>query len=181
MNKKELVNKLFPYFLVLVAVVLRLLPHPANFAPVAALALFGGVYLSKKTAILIPLAALGISDYFLGYYSFGVMLSVWGSFLLVGLIGLFIRKRKSITKIIVGTLSGSILFFVITNFAVWFFSNWYEKTFSGLVKCFYLALPFFRNSLLGDIFYVGVFFGTYELVLYLNKEKERNLIKVKNE
>jgi asparagine N-glycosylation enzyme membrane subunit Stt3 len=109
------------------------------------------------------------------------MLSVWGSFILVGLIGLFIRKRKSITKIIVGTLSGSVLFFLITNFAVWFFGNWYEKTFSGLGQCFYLALPFFRSSLLGDIFYVGVFFGTYELVLYLNREKEKGLIKVKNE
>jgi len=181
MNKKELVNKLFPYFLVLVAVVLRLLPHPANFAPVSALALFGGVYLSKKTAILIPLAALGISDYFLGYYSFGVMLSVWGSFVLVGLIGLLVRKRKSIPMIVTGTLSGSVLFFLITNFAVWFFGNWYEKTFSGLIQCFTLALPFFRNSLFGDVFYVGVFFGTYELVLYLNREKEKSLIKVKNE
>jgi len=181
MEKKEIVNKFFPYFLILTAVLLRMIPHPANFAPITALALFGGVYLSKKTAILIPLVALAISDYFLGYYNLGVMFSVWGSFILVGLIGLFIRKRKSTGKIIIGTLSGSILFFLITNFAVWFISNWYEKTFSGLGRCFYLALPFFRNSLLGDLFYVGVFFGTYELVLYLNRGKEKGLIKVKNE
>ena len=165
--------EILPYLLIFFAVLIRVLSHerilplPANFAPVAALALFGGVYLGKRYAIIIPLAAEVIADFFIGFYSLPVMLTVWGSFVLVGLIGLLIRRRKNLTTIIFGTLSSSVLFFVTTNFAVWLAGDWYPKTLAGLGQCFTLALPFFRNTILGDASFVFLFFGIYELVVYL--------------
>jgi hypothetical protein len=91
------------------------------------------------------------------------MFSVYGSFLLTGIIGLWLAKRKTPANIILAAISSSILFFVITNLAVWYM--WYPRNFVGLTTCYALAIPFFRNTLLGDIFYAGVFFGGYELVL----------------
>lgn len=177
--------EILPYFLVFLAVLIRVLAHidilplPANFAPVTALALFGGVYLGKKYAILIPLAVEIIADYFIGFYNLGVMLTVWGTFVLVGLIGLLIRRRKNVSSIIYVTLGSSVLFFLTTNFAVWAAGNWYPKTWEGLTQCFVMALPFFRNTLLGDLFFVALFFGIYELVVYLYKRKMevRELVK----
>lgn len=143
---------------------LRLLPHPPNFAPIAAIALFGGVYLSKKFALAIPILAMLVSDVFLGFYEPLLMVSVYGSFVLCGLVGSWLRRRKKWYTLLGGSLACSVLFFVITNFAVWAFTPWYEKTLAGFVQCYIMALPFFRNTLLGDVFYVTVFFGTYELV-----------------
>jgi len=155
------------YALIVFAVILRLVPHPANFAPIAALALFGGVYLNRKIAIIIPLAAMLISDYAIGLYSYKIMLSVYGSFVLVGLIGLWLRNHKSVVNVVGASLFGSVLFYLITNFAVWAFGTLYPKTLTGLLTSYTMAIPFFRNTILGDMFYTGLLFGTYELVRYL--------------
>jgi len=155
------------FLLIIVAVLLRLVPHPANFAPVAALALFGGVYLDKRWALILPLAAMLMSDIFIGFYTWQVMASVYISFALVGLIGLWVRKHKKAAVVIGATLSGSILFFLITNFAVWAFGMMYPHTLQGLITSYVAGIPFFRNTLLGDYFYVGLFFGSYELVMAL--------------
>lgn len=165
------------YFFIIATVVLRLLPHAPNFAPIAAMALFGGTYLNKKYALLVPLVAMVISDYFIGFYDLRLELMVWGSFLLVGLLGLWIKKHKNIQNIIGATLLGSVLFFIITNFAVWAFSSWYPKTIQGLIRCYALAIPFFRNTILGDLFYVGAMFGLYELILWLARERKSIFIK----
>ena len=150
---------------VIIAVALRLLPHPPNFAPIAALALFAGVYLSRKTALVIPLAAMLISDLFLGFYEPMVGLAVYGSFLLTVVLGFCVKKQKKWFTILGGSLAGSLVFFLTTNFAVWAFTPWYAKTMNGLSLCFTMALPFFKNTLLGDLFYVGLFFGIYELAV----------------
>ena len=155
------------YALIVFAVILRLVPHPANFAPIAALALFGGVYLNRKLAIIIPLAAMLISDYAIGLYSYKIMLSVYGSFLLVGLLGFWLRNHKSVANVFGISLVGSTLFYLITNFAVWAFGTMYPKTLAGLLASYAMAIPFFRNTILGDMFYTGLLFGTYELVRYL--------------
>ncbi len=161
-------------FVILVSLGLtfRLLPHPWNFTPIAAIALFSGVYLGKKYAILAPILAMFLSDIFLGSYEWKLVLLVYGSFCLIGLMGLVIRKHKSPATIFTGSLLGSILFFLITNFAVWQFTNWYPKTLSGLIQCYILALPFFRNSLLGDLFYNSIFFGAYETISVLARKKK---------
>lgn len=150
---------------------IRLMPHPWNFTPIAAMALFGGTYLNRKYALIIPLAAMLISDYFIGFYDIRLMIAVYGSFLLIGLMGVWLKNHKSIFNVISASLSGSILFFLITNFAVWAFSSWYAKDFSGLIYCYTLALPFFKNTLMGDLFYTGALFGFYETVMLWMKSK----------
>ena len=158
---KGLQTVLFPLLMILFAVILRLLPHPANVAPIAAMALFGGVYLNKRYALIVPVIALFLSDIFFGFHT--VMPYVYGSFILIGLIGLWLRKHKQVVPLIGATLASSLLFFLITNFGVWA-EGMYARDFSGLVQSYVMGLPFFRNTLLGNAFYVGVFFGSFELV-----------------
>ena len=155
------------YLLIGMAVVLRVMPHAPNFAPIAALALFGGVYLNRRFALLIPLAALFVSDFFIGFYSYKIMLSVYLSFGLIGLGGMWLRKHKRIGPVVGATLAGSTLFFLVTNFAVWAFGSLYPPTLGGLLASYTMALPFFKNTLFGDLFYTGVLFGSYELARFL--------------
>jgi len=157
--------------LIILGAVFRLLPHPWNFTPIAAIALFSGVYLGEKYAFFTPVLAMLFSDVFLGFYEWKLMLAVYGSLVLVGFIGLLIKKHKNMKTILAGSLFASVLFFLITNFAVWQFTAWYPKTFSGMVQCYILALPFFRNTLLGDLFYTGILFGVYEFIFNLVKRK----------
>ena len=157
--------------LILIGVVLRLVPHAPNFTPIAAIALFGGVYFSRKTALVLPVAAMLVSDIFIGFYDFKIMVAVYGSFLFSVLLGFWIKKHKKWQTIAGGAVLSAVLFFIITNFAVWAFSPWYAKTFFGLIQSYVMALPFFKNSLLGDIFYVSAFFGAYELVSVWVKQK----------
>jgi len=135
----------------------------------AALALFAGMYASRvsKWYLLAPLGAMLASDLFVGFYEWQTMAVVYGSFFAIGLIGLLVRKYKNAGMITLGALSGSILFYLTTNFAVWAFSGMYEQTFQGLMFSYYMALPFFKFTLLGDLFYAGAFFGAYELVCTL--------------
>ena len=101
--------------LVVLGATARLLPHEANFAPIAAMALFGAVYLKPKYALLVPFAALFVSDLFLGFDSLASRLSVYGAFLVVGLIGLAVRRHKNAGTIIAGSLAGSVIFYLVTN------------------------------------------------------------------
>ncbi|MGC6524797.1 MAG: DUF6580 family putative transport protein [Flavobacteriaceae bacterium] len=143
-NKKNLIIAV----IMLAAVLTRLVPHLPNFTPVTAIALFGGLYISNRIlAYALPLIIMFISDIFLGFSS--ITLFVYAGFMLVTLIGTQ-RKKPSILTIFLGSLS----FFIVTNFGVWLLG--YPKTWTGLVECYTLALPFFRNSLLGDFFYSGV-------------------------
>lgn len=150
-------------FLVLFGVITRFLPHPPNFAPIAAIALFGAVYLPRRMALILPLAAMFISDIFIGFYGVSVMVAVYGSFLATGILGLWLRQHKKWHTIGGSAVLSAILFFAVTNFAVWAFTPWYAKTLSGLFQCFIMAVPFFRNTLLGNIFYTASLFGAYEL------------------
>ncbi len=149
------------FLLILLAAFSRLIPHPMNFAPIAAIALFGGVYFNKKFALIVPLSALLISDYFLGFYS--GMIWVYGSFLAIGVMGIWLKNHKSVGTIIGTTFAGSIIFFAVTNFGVWA-SGYYPQTVDGLISCYAAAIPFYRNSLAGDLFYAGVLFGSFELM-----------------
>lgn len=156
---------------ILIGVVLRIVPHAPNFAPVAAIALFGGVYFSRKTALLLPLAAMFFSDIFIGFYDLKIMAAVYGSFILTVILG-FLAKRSKKWHVIGGAaILSSVLFFLITNFAVWLFSPMYSKTVFGLIQCYVMALPFFGNTLLADLFYTGVFFGAYEFAMAQLRKK----------
>ena len=148
---------------ILMGVLSRLMPHPPNFTPIMVIALFGGVYLSKKIALAVPLAAMIISDMFIGYYEVNLMIFVYGSFLLCVILGFWLKKHKKWNTILGSSIMGGILFFLITNFAVWAFTPWYAKTFSGILQCYLMALPFLKNSLMGNVFYAVLFFGIFEL------------------
>jgi hypothetical protein len=154
-----------------IGIALRLLPHLPNFTPIAAIALFGGVYLSRKTAFILPLAALIISDIFIGTYDSELMITVYGSFVLCAILGIWLKNHKKWQTVLGSSVAGSLTFFILTNFSVWAFTPWYSKTLAGLAQCYTMALPFFRNTLLGDLFYVGLFFGTYEIIDALIKSR----------
>jgi hypothetical protein len=170
-----MMNFIVAVLLIIFAAFSRLIPHPANFAPIAAIALFSGVYLDKKYFLIIPAAAMLLSDIFLGFHS--MMIWVYGSFAVIALLGLWLKSHKNIGYIFGTTLVSSVIFFIITNFGVWI-SGFYEYSFNGLVECYTLAIPFFRNSVAGDLFYAAVMFGIYELisryVLNTNLVKEKN-------
>jgi len=157
-----------PSIIIGVAVLSRLLPHMPNFTPIGAMALFGGAYLDKRWAILLPLTAMFLSDVFIGFYSPIVMVSVYGSFVLTGLIGFWLRKRRNPRNVLFAALSSSILFFIVTNFAVWAAGS-YSRGIDGLLTSYTMALPFFRGTIFGDVFYTGVFFGSYEFLLKFTK------------
>ena len=152
----------YPLLVIVIASFVRLLPHPPNFSPIAAMALFSGVYLSKKYALIIPVIAIFVSDIFLGFHS--TIPFVYGSFLITGLIGLWLKKHHDFKSVVAGTLLSSVLFFVITNFGVWLVGNLYQKNITGLVQSYVMAIPFFRNSLIGDLFFTGIFFGSYQAI-----------------
>lgn len=101
------------------------------------------------------------------------MFSVYGSLAMMGVIGLWIRKNKKLSTVLGGTILGSVIFYLLTNGAVWAFGSLYPPTAAGLLQSYYMAIPFFRNSLLGDLFYTGVLVGAYEASLvWLFKVKQ---------
>ena len=142
----------------------RLFPHAPNFAPIGALALFSGLYLPRKWAFVLPLFIMFLSDLVIGFYNPAIMLSVYGSFVIIAGIGLLVKRKKQFSTVLLGTLSGSILFFLITNAAVWAFGTMYPHSTYGLLQSYTMAIPFFKNSLLGDLFYTGVLVGVVEVV-----------------
>lgn len=105
------------FILILLAAFSRIIPHPANFTPITAIALFGAAYLDKRVALLIPIVALLVSDYFIGFYD--GMVWVYGSFLAIACIGFLLRNRRTAPMILGASISGSVLFFLVTNFGVW--------------------------------------------------------------
>lgn len=149
--------------LVAFGVVARLLPHVPNVTPLTALAFTGGIYLGKRWAILIPILTLALSDVVIGMYDWRIMTSVYGSFALIGLLSWLFRERRGVVSAAIGISTASILFFLITNAAVWAFSPWYEKSIFGLLYAYELGLPFLRFMMGGDILYAAVLFGAFEL------------------
>jgi hypothetical protein len=150
--------------LIFLGAILRLVPHVANVTPITAIALFVSAYIGVRYSLLSVLSAMLASDAFIGFYSFPVMLSVYGSLAVAGLLGAYLQKNKTVKSALVITVSGSLVFFLVTNWAVWQFGTMYEHSFSGLMRSYMMAIPFFRNSLVGDLVYTGLFFGIYEVI-----------------
>lgn len=134
----------------------RLIPHPPNFAPITAIALFSGFYVTNKFLVYaLPIGIMILSDLFIGFSS--VTFFVYFAFLIVSFIGTQ-SKKPSFLAILISSIS----FFIITNFGVWILGG-YPKTWTGLVTCYTMAIPFFKNSLMGDFFYSGVMILSYSL------------------
>lgn len=181
MNKKTLLI-LAPIAVIAALALSRLLPHMPNFAPITALALFGAVYLDRKWAFIVPIFAMLLSDYLLLYVNpFGTQLfnfsqlqpitalyhgtlpAVYASFLLSGLMGLWLKSRKSPVNVVAIAALCSIQFFLITNAATWAIGSMYPHDLSGLLLSYIAGLPFLQGTLFGDLFYTCTFFGVYEL------------------
>lgn len=166
MNKKLLVVGLI---FTAVAIAARLLPHMPNFVPVTALALFAGYYLPKKWSLILPMLAMLISDLSLGFYESEVMVAVYGSFLVAVSIGWGIRKfgneKINAAMILAGSMAGSAFFFLVTNWAVWAFTQMYAKNLSGLLMSYQMGLPFLKWAFVGDLAWTAVFFGVYAIAV----------------
>lgn len=158
-NKRYLVLSLA----IMLVALARLMPHPPNFTPVLAVALFGGALLPGRLAFVVPLAAMLISDLWLGLHS--QLLPVYASFVAVVLLGTRLRTRRGALPVVVSALAGSLLFFVVTNFGVWLLDGLYPLTATGLLACYVAALPFFQYSLAGDLFYTALLFGAYAVAV----------------
>lgn len=157
--------------LIFAVVIFRIIPHPFNFTPVLAMSLFAGAKLNnKKWSILIPVAALFLSDIILSFMNnyplfHNTIFFVYGAIILTVLMGWNLSSNKlQVGKTAILTIISSVLFFVITNLGVWMFSNLYSLDTSGLINCFAMAIPFFKYSLLGDAFFVAVLFGAYQWI-----------------
>lgn len=139
----------------------RLIPHPWNFTAIGAMALFGGAYFpSKRASLLVPLLSLLVSDLVLGFHS--TMLFVYLPFVWMVVMGWSLRETKSPIRLVTASLVTSSVFFLVSNFGVWMTGGMYLPTWQGLADCYVAAIPFFGNQVMGDLFFSGVLFGTFE-------------------
>jgi len=144
--------------MIFVVALLRVLPHPPNFTPIAAIALFGGAVLSnKKWAVGIPLLAMLVSDWIIGFHSLVPL--IYGSFIAIVLLGGYLSERRRLLPIALASSGAAVFFFVVSNFGVWTLGILYPRTLEGLLACYVAALPFFQNTLLGTLFYSALLFG----------------------
>jgi len=152
------------FVLILLAAAARLLPHPPNFAPIAAIGLFAGAVQNRRASWLVPCAALLASDLFLGFYNPVGMLwnyLAFGACLLLG--SAWLARRRSVGRIAAAVATSSVAFFLLSNFGMWA-SGYYPRTAAGLVECYVAGLPFFRNTLASDAVYSAALFGGYALL-----------------
>lgn len=161
------------YILILIAGFSRVIPHPANFTALGSIGLFGGKYLDKKSSIASVIFIMLFTDTLIGFYNPKIMTAVYLSLIISVLLGQYLKERFSTSNLFLAIITSSTLFFIITNLAVFFFSGMYQLNFSGLFRCFVLAIPFYRNMFLGDLFYTTVIFGIYKIY---NKSYIKNYI-----
>jgi hypothetical protein len=169
--------------MILMAAFSRLLPHPFNFTPLGAMALFGAAYFGNRLlAFIIPLTAMWLSDLVInntnilinhtqvvnshsGFEWFGGgFYWMYGSFALITIVGFLLLKKPNVLRVGTAGIFASLIFFLITNFAVWLGSTVYPQNISGLLGCYAAGIPFFGNTLAGDLFYCATLFGIFSLV-----------------
>lgn len=179
MNSNNKTSVLVAVLLIVAAAFTRLIPHPPNFAPIASLAIFGGAVIkNNKYALLLPLGALLLSDILFelftttqGFYDISQTF-VYAAFVLITFLASKIKKVNT-TNILFACLWSGGVFFILSNFGVWLTGALYAKTFEGLIKCYVAAVEFYKveffgsmllNSIMGNVFFTGLLFGTYALL-----------------
>ncbi len=144
--------------LIVIAALIRFIPHPPNFSPIAAIALFGGAYLAdKRLAFVLPLLVMLLTDLVLGLHS--VMPFVYVAFVITVLLGMRLGQSPRAKYVAATAVGSGVVFFVLTNFGVWLMSGMYTLDMAGLISCYTLALPFFQNTLLANLVFAGCMFG----------------------
>lgn len=176
MNNKIKLQFGFLIAIIVLAAFSRIIPHMPNFSPLGAIGLFGAAHFDKKwKAFLIPIAATWLSDLFINnviyaqYYPqftwfYEGFYWQYGSYLLITLAGLIIFNKISMPKVLLGSLSSTIIFFTVSNFGCWIGSTFYPQNLTGLTACYVAGIPFLTGTLLGDLFYSAVLFGGYYLL-----------------
>lgn len=164
------------YLVVLLAVLMRFVPHIPNFSPVFGALLLGGAHLKRRDAIWYPLALLAASDFVLSTIVYHMRMEwthgiTWLGFAVVALIGYSLREHETVARIGIASLAGPTAFFIISNFGVWLGWRMYPPTWNGLITCYIAALPFYQNSLVASVAYTALLFGTYEI--YKRRAPER--------
>jgi len=163
--------------MILLAALSRLLPHPPNVTPVGAMALFGGAYFTRRIwAFLVPLASMWLSDLIINNivykeynpaFTWIIPDSLWvyGSLLLIAGVGSVLLTKVKPVSLLTASVAASVLFFVLTNFGTWYLYKGitYPDSWAGLVACYTAAIPFFGNTLAGDLFFCAVLFGGFEI------------------
>lgn len=162
-----------PYLLIVLVVVARLLVHPFNFTPVGAIGLFAGSWCSPRIAWAVPLVALFVSDAVNGFYDPVVMVFVYLGFLGGPLLGrVLLAKQRTLARYAVAVLAAASIFYLVSNFGMWLSSvSAYPRTLAGLLECYWAGLPYFRMTLLGDLFYGFLLFGAAELLNRLQADR----------
>lgn len=149
------------FVLILTAAASRVLPHPDNVAPIAAMALFAGAKFERKSlAFALPLLAMILSDIILGHPSKLAYLS----FIIIVFIGFQLREKSGAGRVLAASLTSSVLFFLITNCVFLSSGHMYPHTLEGQLLSYEMGIPFFRNTLLGDLFYSATLFGGFALL-----------------
>ncbi len=154
-----------PVFFVVLSVILRLLPHAWNVAPVIGVGLFCGAYLPRRWALVVPVLAMAAGDLLLGWipeHLFG-----WVAVLLSAFIGFALRHKRTPLRVAGASFFGSTIFFLLSNFGVWAVGcgrGFYPPTWEGLAACYAAGIPFYRNGIAGDLLYAGILFGSYEFL-----------------
>ena len=140
----------------------RIFPHPPNFTPILALAIFGGAYLPNRiVALSLPILAMFLSDVIIGFHS--QIFAVYGSIILLSYLGNMVEKKNILNLTITG-IAGSLIFFIVTNFSVWLGGKLYPLNIDGLIQCYTMAIPFFHNTLISTFIFLAVLFTGYSLI-----------------
>jgi hypothetical protein len=174
--------------MILLAAMSRLIPHPANFAPIGGMALFGAAYYSRRYwAFVVPIVSMWISDLilnnlvysqyfdsFVWFYS-GSLFNI-GAFVLITLFGFFTLRQVRPVNLALSALGASVIFFVVSNFGVWLSAGMYPHTFDGLVSCYVAGIPFFRNTIAGDFVYTTILFGVFEFSMKRFPELQKTVV-----
>ncbi|MBV9404315.1 MAG: hypothetical protein JO211_03155 [Acidobacteriaceae bacterium] len=183
MNGKKTSFQPLAFTLTAVAALLRLAPHPPNFAPIGSVALFGGAKLRGWQAYVVPLLAMLLTDPIRSRLEGGYPAYTWATliiytcFLINVVLGrIFLRNSSSPWRIASVALLGSTQFYLITNFPAWLSaSSLYAHTWGGLVECYVAALPFFGRTVLSDLFYSAALFGAYAFLKRREATEETQL------
>ena len=157
--------------MMLAAIAFRIFNHQyqilLNFSPVAAIALFGAANFKNRIfGFAVPMLVMFASDCVIGFHN--TMFFTYGSFALIAFLGMTVlRNHVSTKRVALSAVASSLIFFIISNFGVWMMGG-YAKSFAGLELCYWNAIPFFGNTLGGDLFFSAVLFGAFEWIKQTN-------------
>ena len=161
----NLKKEYFPIGLILILAFSRLIPHPDNFTPIIAIAIMGSYFFNNiNLSYLVVLFSMLIADFFIGFY--GHVLFVYFPLFLIIMIFFKLSKKINFKNLFIFGFAGSLIFFMISNFGVWLVSGLYEKNINGLIECYFMAIPFFKNTLVSTLI-----FSYSSLIIYKSSNK----------